>query len=93
MPLFISFKYTPFYYVYRGILLVIHLWKQGKKSSTTGKVSGFDLMRAGDTLRAEMAPFTGDYFQYLTSEFEKQQIFTRFIGFFRKIIRLPFFLS
>jgi hypothetical protein len=82
------FQYTPFYYVYRAFVQLSHCWNHHKKNSATGKVSGFDILRRGDPLRAEMAPYTGDYFQYLLSEFEKQQCLTRFSGFFRKIIRL-----
>lgn len=34
-----------------------------------------------------MAPYTGDYYQYLMSEFEKQRCLSRISGICRRMIR------
>jgi hypothetical protein len=44
-----------------------------KKRKMAGVVNGLDLMLGNDPLRAEMAPYTGDYFQYLQTELSKNR--------------------
>jgi hypothetical protein len=86
-PSLVRFQYTPLYYVYRGVAQLSHCWNHHKKNAATGKISGFDILRRGDPLRAEMAPFTGDYYQYLMSEFDKKKCFSSCSSICRKIIR------
>jgi hypothetical protein len=47
-----------------------------KKFRKTAKptVTPFELVASGDELRSEMAPFTGDYYQFLRSELLKTHI-------------------
>lgn len=48
-------------------------------------VSPFELVASGDELRSEMAPFTGDYFQFLRSELMKKHILTFIVKLYTKL--------
>lgn len=43
------------------------------------------MVASGDELRSEMAPFTGDYFQFLRSELLKKHILTFIVKLYTKL--------
>jgi hypothetical protein len=65
-------------------LLISNLRKLNPhKSKPT--IRPFDLVASGDELRSEMAPFTGDYFQFLRSELMTKSALRCLVKFVRKL--------
>jgi hypothetical protein len=67
-PLSVSWRYSPFYLLQRTFSLFISNLRKLNPHKSKPTIRPFDLVASGDELRSEMAPFTGDYFQFLRSE-------------------------
>lgn len=70
-------KFTPMNILYQ---ICKFFWKLCKAARHGNRVqpskrlvTGFELIKLGDPLRTEMAPYTGDYFQYLENEIVVQR--------------------
>ena len=73
--------------MYQGLKWIRnHIRASKLRTGPAQKVYSFDLLAKGDHLRAESAPFTGDYFQFLGSEFDKSKRMMRCLGFLKKFV-------
>lgn len=70
--------YSPFYLLYRTISLLLLNMKKFRKTAKSS-ITPFELVTSGDELRSEMAPFAGDYYQFLRSELVKTH-FTKWLA-------------
>mmetsp|Transcript_15197 Transcript_15197/g.22859 ORF Transcript_15197/g.22859 Transcript_15197/m.22859 type:complete len:1310 (+) Transcript_15197:270-4199(+) len=86
--IFNAMKHSPIYYFAKVIHWTwTHIQLNKASNGRTKKLSPFEIAKRGDPLRAEMAPFTGDYYQFLQSEFEKSKRVSRCLGFITKFVR------
>lgn len=80
-------RHSPIFYLFKILKWLKNHLKASKRHSGEGKKKyAFELASSGDPLRAEMAPYTGDYFQFLNSEFEKSKRLVRCLGFIKKFV-------
>mmetsp|Transcript_16932 Transcript_16932/g.25540 ORF Transcript_16932/g.25540 Transcript_16932/m.25540 type:complete len:1258 (+) Transcript_16932:167-3940(+) len=71
--LFTILRHSPLYYMARTFIWAFRSLRRLCSKKAVNIVKSYDLAVSGDPRRSEVAPYTGDYFQFLESELAKSK--------------------